>query len=201
MEIVVSSKSWKSDLSAWIVTRMLRPRVLLLAILLIAAACLSHPVSVADGSWIWNAVAIVGLVFTFRLQDDLADTETDRHRRPDRILCRSAFTKQLLLASQCFRLVAGAAILLRFGGWSLMTFSVLILILNAWYQDSFRLRHPIGNAAVVLLKYPCFLIITVWNSGWPAFAVATGVYLLLFTIEWRAIHSESNQNANTTSDQ
>ena len=197
----MSSKSWTSDLAAWAVTRILRPRILLLAALLTGASCLSQPASVTDGSWIWHAASLFALICTFRLQDDLADIETDRIGHPERVLCLTSFTQQLLVTSQCLRLVMGIAVLILFGGWSLMTFAVLVLVLNGWYQHSRRLMHPLQNAAVVLLKYPCFLIIIVGQSGWPAFAVAAGVYLLLYAVEWRDIQSELTHTERTARNQ
>jgi len=106
-------------------------------------------------------ILIVGLVFQFRLWDDLSDLFEDRANHPERILCRAESLRP-------YKILLGLSFSLNLIGIllsaELVYPSLVFLILNAgffvWYRfRDFCSRVPLIRSHMVLIKYPAFLIL------------------------------------------
>lgn len=166
---------------------MLKPKVLLLLTLLIVASVYIGQGGKSPGPWGRDAIALTILVTAFRLLDDLADADHDRHRHPERVICRTEFSTELRRVVN-FLLALGTGLMLVFySPWSLLLLAVVILMLDGWYSYRGRQQKPLRNAAVILAKYPAFLIMTGGDERIRSFPVAAGVYVLLLAAEWRSV--------------
>lgn len=85
----MSSRSWPEDLRAWLATRLLRTRIVVLWLALsgsmLAVAPWRGPARTATG-----ALLVALLIAQFRLWDDLADRSYDAHHHTQRVLTTSA---------------------------------------------------------------------------------------------------------------
>ncbi len=135
-----------------------------------------------------------GLVFQFRLWDDLADRERDRRERPERVLSRARALRpfHLLLAVAA----GGNGVLLGLPQPSLPVLAGYLALLAAfagWYAVlRHRLRWRIGAALVVLTKYPVFVaLLALPVRGAPAWRLplAMAVVYLCFGA-YELLHDE-----------
>jgi hypothetical protein len=135
-----------------------------------------------------------GLVFQFRLWDDLEDRERDRQERPERVLSRARSMRPF------HRLVAvavvGNVVLLGLPRPSLPVFAGYVALQAAfvgWYAVlRHRLRWRVGAALVVLAKYPAFVaLLAMPVGGAPAWRLplAMAVVYLCFGA-YELLHDE-----------
>lgn len=157
--------------------RVLKARIGLLWLLLLAGALLVGDYPLARLPWLALAGAV--FVLAFRLWDDLADLEYDRRRHPQRCLVRSLdvrpfrTTLWLLLAA-----LAGLFATLADGARAL-AFLGLVAAFLAMYRVTGN-RHELRplRALLVLAKYPAFVLLLAPRPGEPiALLAAFGVFL------------------------
>ena len=152
------SKSFPDDLRAYLASRLLTfPMLALLALLLSAAWIPSLPQNIpVIGLQI--ALAIV-LISMFRLWDDLADLSRDRIEHPDRVLSGTAHEKWF--QRSCILLGATTLVLLLSSG-NLQTsigFTCLTILFVLFYKLPWRDAWPRVSYHLLILKYPCFVIL------------------------------------------
>lgn len=157
MQTVASSRSFAEALAAWLATRVPPGRYgALVALLVVAAGAGGGP----DLRWMLGAgVLAAALLFQFRLWDDLADSERDRVRHPDRVLpqCESqtGFRRTAAIA-----FVANALVVAAWNGpWAAALLVALGIVFAAWYRRPLARRSGLANAHVVTLKYPVFVLV------------------------------------------
>ena len=171
------------ELAAWVHTRVLQMRIALLLVLVAGAALAAD----ARGPWPWVLAASAALVLACRLWDDLMDLPHDRLHAPQRALVRSGRLGP-------FRAALGASLALIVGafawqqGW-LRAIACLLLLgaLAAVYRFTVSTgAHRARRAALVLLKYPAFVLLLARAPFAPrALAAAALLYALLLWHERR----------------
>jgi 4-hydroxybenzoate polyprenyltransferase len=183
---MASSNSFAADLAAYLRTRVLTRRVLLL-VLLVSGAILAGSETVRVPGMPALAALTAWLVVQFRLWDDLADRDWDRLRYPQRLLVRTqhgqSFTG-LLFASI---LLFGATLLLRGQMRELLVYAILVGLLGFLYHTprGAGLSRPL-RVGLVLSKYPLFVFIVGADGLAPrATWVALCLYGLLVAFDWR----------------
>jgi len=132
-------------------------------------------------------ILVVGLVFQFRLWDDLSDLSEDRVNHPERILCRAESLRpyQLYLAL-LFSLNFIGTLLIMEVVCPLLVFLSLNVGFFVWYRfRNFYSMAPLVRSHMVLIKYPVFLILV--NFGGFAenkfsFLVLMVLVLICFSI-------------------
>ena len=175
METAVSSTSFPEDMWAWLATRLLRPRIALLWLVL--SACIgaaSAPVNPL------RAMLLAALfIAQFRLWDDLADRAHDARHHRNRVLPRSVHGAR-------FGLVCGAAALpillmlwLRDALGASAAYMLLCAAMGLLYLAS-RACSRLMRAHLVLLKYPMFIAIAASGRPWLlVLGLGAGLWLLL----------------------
>ena len=147
-----------AELRGYLASRILRPRIALLWLLLVAATALIA----ADGlsELPWRALACALFIAAFRLWDDLADLDFDRLHHPQRVLAKATNLA-------CFHFVLGAMLALLIGWIALWVggaraLSLLLLMVAFWvlYQiDHARPLRRNWRSALVLVKYPVWVLL------------------------------------------
>lgn len=185
-ETVVSSNACLFDIVFYARERLLTPRVTALCALVGGIALLVE----TPLGWT-GAVARVGivglLVLQFRLWDDLADREHDGMHHPERVLPRSTQLHcfHLLLATLIAVTLAwlaaldqGISRMIAYGGIAAMLALVYFLPLALPHGRFLR-------AQLVLLKYPCFILLPLASPGQRVpLAGAMACYLTLSLYDW-----------------
>lgn len=182
----MSSHACLVEIATYARERLLTRRVMALCALVAGIALL------VESPLIWTeAVARAGiiglLVLQFRLWDDLADREHDGIHHSGRILPRSTQIHcfHLLLATLVIVTLAWLATLdqsisrmIAYGGIAAVLALVYLLPLALPHGRFFR-------AQLVLLKYPCFILLTL-ASPWQRvpLAGALACYLTLSVYDW-----------------
>ncbi len=183
---MASSISFAVDLAAYLRSRVLTRRVLLL-VLLVSGAILAGSETVRVEETPALALLTAWLVAQFRLWDDLADRDWDRLRDPQRVLVGTQHVKSftgLLFASI---LLVGATLLLRGQMRELLVYAILVGLLGFLYHT------PLGaglsralRSGLLLSKYPLFVFIVGAGGLAPrATWVALCLYGLLVAFDWR----------------
>jgi hypothetical protein len=153
--------------------------------LFLATASLACGGPMSAGGFAGAVLLTAALVLQFRLWDDLADRERDRHAYPDRVLARAdSLTPFHALLAACF-ILTGAWIALRDPGPRLAVFLALVGAAALWYGAPRRLR-PGGVAGyhVVLCKYPAIAyLVSAPAAGGPRPLVLLLVYLCFCVYE------------------
>ena len=163
--------------------RLLRPRILALAVLVGAAAWLGAraggpPISAGSGISLPMALLLAALLITpLRLIDDLADRPVDRIRHPDRILSRSTRPGGFVAVAAVLVVLALAMLpAMAAAGFALLVTAVLA---------RYRWRRPPDPASpapdrVILLKYPvCVLLIAGRADTAVTWIAAIAVYAIV----------------------
>lgn len=119
--------------------------------------------SAGEGSRLAILLLLLGLVFQFRLWDDLGDVETDRTEFPERVLCRRRSVTPfywLWLA-----VAMGVVVLLWAHRPLLLAYLVTVTAFFLWYL--FLAGHAPGvlRYHVVAVKYPIFVYIAAGLSS------------------------------------
>ncbi len=177
-------------LAGWLRSRVLRPRIALLWLLVALAAWAAGAVPLA-----WLPVGAALLIVPFRLWDDLADLPRDRRRAPDRVLVRAADVAPAWLA---LRIACGAVALALFvvQGWdAAAAYGLLLLAMALLY----RTTEPEGDdrrarVMLVLAKYPVFVLLLAGPAGPRPWAAALALYAVLALHEWRSLQAEADDN-------
>ncbi len=184
---------WSEESRAYVRERFPLALYVPLAVLLAVAAEVGSGTQplvprVRDGLLAW------GLVFQFRLWDDLADRERDRRERPERVLSRARSPRpfhQLMAVA-----IAGNVLLFGLPRPSLPVFIgyvALQAVFAGWYAVMrHRVRWRIGAALVVLTKYPAFVaLLAMPVGGAPAWRLplAMAVVYLCFGV-YELLHDE-----------
>lgn len=129
-----------------------------------------------------QVLLMLGLLFQFRLWDDLCDRTADRAEHPQRVLVRTTS----LASYWALLLMTAAANLLALGliqgpGLPLVGLVGLNAALFTWYHGLRpRMPSPVLNYHVVLLKYPAFVALLAGPA--PALPLATALALVYFSI-------------------
>ncbi len=157
--------------------RILRPRIGLLWLLLLAGTALADSVELDR----LPLLALAGALFilAFRLWDDLADREHDRLRHPRRCLVGSADVYPFQLAQWLLLAALAGLIGMLMDVARALAFLGLLVAFLALYRatrnrpDLRRLRE-----VLVLAKYPVFVLLLARRPDAPvALLAAFGVYL------------------------
>lgn len=167
----------------YLAERILSPRIGLLWLFLSACAL---PMAGAGRSWVAAAAAL--FILAFRLWDDLADLEHDRLRHPGRVLLRTPDLRSFQVAQWALL----ALLALSLAGLAGGTRSALFLLLVAAFLANYRLSsgrpalRPM-RAALVLAKYPAFILLTAEQPGAPlALGAAAAAYIVPLVDEVRS---------------
>jgi hypothetical protein len=158
MEIVAMSVSWIEAFIAYGHSRFPVRLFFPLAFFISTAGQVGYP-GIRPGNLMIVTLLAFGLLFQFRLWDDLSDQTQDRIDHPDRVLSKTKATTHfrcLLIVSRLFNFVL---VLLFFGpSGQLLVFILLNGALLLWYQ---WLRgywaNPFLGYHIILLKYPTFV--------------------------------------------
>ncbi len=169
----------------YLAERILRPRIVLLWLLLLAG-CLAAG-DFPPARWPWPALVCALFILAFRLWDDLADREHDRARHADRCLVRAAEVRPfhialwLLLAA-----LAGLLGLLAGAARGLALLALVSAFLALYRLTAGRPGARPWRVALVLAKYPACVLLLARDPG-AALAplAALGVYLPLLLHEAR----------------
>ncbi|MDB4423135.1 hypothetical protein N9276_00990 [Rhodopirellula sp.] len=151
------SKSYPEDLKSYLCTRLITvPMLLLLIVLLLATWFPSMPIfSLTTIMQIWLAVILVAM---FRLWDDLSDVPADRIKHPNRVL--SFTTHENLFRRTCMSLgIAAFTTLLLSNPISIVGFGLLTAAFAVYYKLPWRKSWPRAGYHVLLLKYPCLIVL------------------------------------------
>jgi len=171
-----------SDAAAYSRTRLLRGRVLLLWLLLIAAmAMAAGPLSIETLALRSGFLALaMGLL---RLWDDLADLSRDRREHPERVLVNSDNLRPFILV-----LVIGLLLVpLAFPGDDrrLISYGCLLIGLALLYHGPAGRRLPRPQRSyLVLVKYPVLIFLAGAPASGRGLLTGLGLYLLLGLYEW-----------------
>jgi|GEM_PF-1456326 len=184
MEIAALSKSWTSDVPAYLLTRFFSLSMAAIFALLMAVCCyVSFPVGVMN--LLMNAAIAVPLMFQFRLWDDLSDVEIDRIQHPSRVLVRA----RSLAPFWCLTCAVGflnlALLLWLRSVQAVFALMALNLVLLVWYRMPQRSQGKLLNSHVVLLKYPAFIFMLVdpVATSWNLLSAMVCTYLALCVYE------------------
>ena len=130
---------------------------------------------------------LIGLIFQFRLWDDLSDLSPDRLNHPYRVLCQSSTLTPFYIAWAVLFATNLAAI--GFLTKSLINLS-LFLLLNIFFYSWYRIRghfkfSPLVRSQIILLKYPVFLLLItpLASYSWsPSFVLSSLLVLICFSV-------------------
>ena len=109
-------------------------------------------------TWGVNTALAVALIAQFRLWDDLADRERDRHRHAQRTLVAAAHIWPFVIQAMGLA-AANVALVLQVQG---RTPAAVLLALNVAAATYYLLRpaeRTIGSDLLLLVKYPAFVLI------------------------------------------
>ncbi len=181
----MSSKSFAEDLSAWVLTRLAVARVglLWLALWLALSLCAQFVArEFFSFTAIGSALLAALLLIQFRLWDDLTDRAYDAALHPHRVLMNTPYLRGFWLV--CIALVLPVAGVLSLNGVDhLLAYAALLAAMAALYAVADRLPRLL-RAHLVLLKYPAFLWLCVWNVSADRWLFAAlGLYLALSLYE------------------
>ena len=181
-------------------TRLLTGKLALLVSLLTLASFAGASGVTLQESVIRFAL-LSGLVVWFRLWDDLADREADRHMHPERILVQAQSLTPFYMLWAALLITNGIAVWEVSGDlWRMAGLTVTVFTFTAWYALRDRVsKNPVVRSHVVLLKYPLFVWLvagTVSAERWPVLTctlvlvfVGLSLYEILHDPKMRANHS------------
>jgi len=133
---------------------------------------------------------LLGLVFQFRLWDDLGDVETDRIEFPERVLCRR---RSVAPFYGLWLLVAvGVVVLLRGHRPLLVCYLVTVMAFFLWYRWLSSHAPPVLRYHVVAIKYPIFVYIAAGlssESRGPLLAATMALVYLTFVV-YEPLHDQ-----------
>jgi len=165
-----------------------------------AIALVSHRAGGHAGdSWLVDVLLALLMIAQFRLWDDLADRDIDRHSHPERVLVRAKSTTRYVAICLLLVEVNAVAAWWRTGLAGLVAFAILHLVVGGWYVCRPG-RRTIAGDLLVLSKYPAFVVVLSAEPTSPSLALVLGasaVYVgaCLFEI-W---HDSSSPLARVTS--
>lgn len=166
-----------TEARAYFGERILRPRVVLMWLLVLIGILLTT--SAPMSRWPWLAVTSALFILAFRLWDDLEDLAYDRAHHSERCLVRSAHRRTFYAA--LWMLLIGLAALLFFvwgGGRALAFIAMLVAFLAIYALTAMRPDQRAVRTALVLVKYPGFVVLLADAPGdRMVAAVALGLYL------------------------
>ncbi len=171
-----------TELLAWVGTRILRWRIALLWLLVLAASFAAGTLDVM--SWTLPVTAV--LIVQFRLWDDLEDLPHDRVHAPQRVLVQCTLLRpfRLAFAASVGAVAVGFALL---QGWPRVTAYLLLLAAMA---TLYRTTSGIGawrtlRTQLVLLKYAGFVLLLADDPLAPrALAAALALHAALAVHDW-----------------
>ena len=170
---------WTADGLSYLKARMLSPRIVLLWLLLLGCAAPGSGVGLPALS-----LAAALFILAFRLWDDLADLAHDREHHPERLLVRTP-DLHLFRVSKWALLAALAALLgVVVGNTQVLVLLVLVAILSATYGiTNGRPALRSARLALVLGKYPAFVLMLTRDPGEPLVLMAAAAAYLLPLID------------------
>lgn len=166
--------------------RILKVRIVLLALLLLTGVVLTSADAMANLHWLVLATCL--FVLAFRVWDDLADLEFDRLHHPARCLVHSADLRPFY-ASLWLLLASLAGLLTVFPqDRRILPFLGLMAAFLAIYRlTAGRPRLRSVRTVLVLAKYPAFVLLLAHRPDEPAtLLTAFAVYLLPLLDEFRS---------------
>ncbi|MES3025710.1 MAG: hypothetical protein V4857_29380 [Pseudomonadota bacterium] len=151
----MSSKSWPEDLHSYAATRLLRPRIGLLW--LVVGACMLGASRGGGPSRMAASMLLAALLIAqFRLWDDLADRAHDARHHAQRVLVGSTHAGRFALLC----LAEAVPVLGLLWAWRepmrLAAYGLLCTAMAGLYAASGAWPRLL-RAQLVLLKYPCFV--------------------------------------------
>ena len=177
------SNSASSEITAYCRTRLLRWRVLVLWLLLLAALVAANP-SLSVDQGVTGAVFLALALAVLRLWDDLADLPHDQVHHSERILVRSTHLG-------VFRAVVWmGTVLLALSLWPdlqrLAMYGGLLAALAWFYHGPWRARVArLPRACLVLAKYPVLVVLAGAEPSKRTWLIGLILYALLAAHEWQ----------------
>ncbi|WP_301102720.1 hypothetical protein [Propionivibrio sp.] len=181
----MSSSAAVAELLAYGRERIARWRVAALVLGVAALACTAQAPRGPVDVLVRTTLAAL-LVATFRLWDDLADSDHDRARHPDRVLVRSARTRCFWFVLLALAGIALCAVGVFAGPTGLSLYAILILLLVFVYHGPWPRPARFMRDQLVLLKYPVFIaMLTTEGFSWRSTLFGAIAYLLVSVFDWR----------------
>jgi 4-hydroxybenzoate polyprenyltransferase len=183
MGTVASSRSIAAELAAYARTRLLRPRIVALAVLVGACATAASAERFAAAPL--SAVLALALVCQFRLWDDLEDLAYDRAHHPQRVLATTASLRTFWSALVLSIVALGVALALTQGARHALLYSGLVAALAVAYRLlAAQPGRRLLRSHLVLAKYPAFVwLVASSPEALRALAIGAALYLALCLIE------------------
>jgi 2-polyprenyl-3-methyl-5-hydroxy-6-metoxy-1,4-benzoquinol methylase len=186
METRVSSSSPVTEVFAYAVERIAKMRIALVVALVAGLGfAVEKPYDLANALIRITLVAL--LVVQFRLWDDIADREHDRHRYPERVLQRhrGRATPFLVLLGALTVPILGLLFTLENSAWRIGAYGGLALALAVVYGGAATAHGRVMRMGWVLLKYPVFVLLPLATPGSPNAWVAAAIsYLVVMLYDW-----------------
>jgi SAM-dependent methyltransferase len=186
METRVSWSSPVAELLAYGVERIAKLRIALLVALIAGLGfAIEKPDDLASALIRITLMAL--LVIQFRLWDDIADREHDRHRYPERVLQRHRGRATPFLVLLGVLTVPILALLFTFENpaWRIGAYGTLAVALAVVYGGHVTAHGRVMRMGWVLLKYPVFVLLPLGSPASPnAWVAAAIAYLVVMFYDW-----------------
>jgi hypothetical protein len=187
METAAMSNSFRREFGAYIRTRF-PPWLAVSLPLFLTIAAMTHPRPTTLPNFLGMYGLAILLVFEFRVWDDIADQSRDRVIHPERVLCQITSIQSFV---DLTRILVALSFVITINLDLMLPSNVLVSLLAGlavWYALRVHIPWmPVLNYHVVLLKYPCFVLILGTLSGQSPtpglFNSAILVYLSLCVFE------------------
>ena len=179
----MSSTSFPEDMVAYVASRLVVGRIVLLWLALsVCALIVSREISPAIV--VFGAMLAAALIAQFRLWDDLADRDYDAILHPQRVLVATIHTRRFAYLCGLLALPVAVALGIGYGIGHLAVYGGLLAAMSVLYAAGGIALPRLLRAHLVLLKYPVFIWLCAQDAD-PAQWVRVGVivYLALSLLE------------------